>query len=553
MEAVVGGGKKKHMKSRKRRRDDRPRLLLPKGIIRRCEVNCSLCLLLHNQRSELLEMFDWANMFQNQDSLEKCNIVAFGRSGILLSVLHELKTVRMKGKKSSIKHTKLPSALKFSVISREQDPDNLFYEAMVGREQINHFSKRFPLFTQTYHLYHLLSRRDVWMINQYAYQYLLKLSEADRDEKFPDDPYDFFVLPELETPNKNFKYDFEDITQKGNIDKDVILRMFHYPDSAEFVSLKLDPDHLRSFRTACRDSRQLVMQTELVPNSIPLMDYLLQGYGLNITTKSFFWNYDCANILFQVYAPLAILREKFTHYDLHLNNVLVSQFENQYIILRYHYKGKTLKIASKVLLKMIDYGRCYTPMTPSFLSALCKSCKPNCGTEKGFYFLNTNREEAYDSKTYIQPSVKNISHDLRLAYLMRKVVLEKEEEEDAQIFDRNDFPGKAVRNLLRNVHFEEHFGTPERPTATSFRPQEALLGTASDSVHRVLNVKDMFDALFSFCSSKAFQQHLGIYHTLSNCIGKMDIYLDSNEPMTFTEFDPEEVGSDQEEEEEDGG
>ena len=505
---------------------------LPGGILRRCETYVNLCLLLHYKGAAIYKVFDRVNMFSNLDNLKTCELQAFGRSGVLLSVIHEKKTVVGRGR--NMKNSKFISALKFSVINQEQDPDNLLYEAFIGKEIINQFAIRFPLFVQTYHLYHLLSRRDVWLINQYAYVYLTSLSTGKRMELFPDDPVEYFTIPQLENAVINEKNQIGPEATDGFINARVLKRMFQLKHRAELVSTMLEDESLRAFKTACRDSRQLVMQTEFIENAVTLMQFLLDEFGPEGPNNAFFWNFECASILFQLYGPLSCIRKEFTHYDAHLNNLIVAKLDRRHIVLRYHYKGKIIRIASKYILKMIDYGRSFTKKTTEFQEALCKVCKPNCGKNSGFHYINQREVDAKQEKTYIRPTHHNISHDLRAAYLIRNLILEKEPDVNKQQFDRNDFPGKAIRNLLRNIHFEEFFGTPERETMPHFDPQQALLQTGNAN-HKIRNVHDLFESVFIYCASRSFEQHLSIFEHLSKSIGQMDIYLDeSQKPLTFT-------------------
>lgn len=534
-EEFEGGARFERKKKKIRKEDlDRPRLKrLPLGILRRCESYVNACLLLHYKNDALLKVFDKVNMFLNQTNLIACELSAFGRSGVLLSIVHEMKTLLGRGRNT--KNTRFISALKFSVINEKQDPDNLFYECFIGKEVINNYSARFPLFTQTFHLYHMNFKRDVWVINQYAYRYLLSLPVAKRLAMFADDPVDYFVIPKLEKAVINERDEIGAEAEQGKVEVERLRRMFEPQKRAEIVNTTLDMGSLKSFRTACSDSRQLVMQTEFIDNGITLLRFLQEEFGPHGPNNAFFWNFECANILFQIYGPLSTLRREFTHYDAHLNNFVVSSLDRKHIVLRYHYKGKIIRIASKFVLKLVDYGRCYTTKTGAFKNALC-AVDSHCGEEKGFRYVNADEYEAARTKTYIQPTKRNMSHDLRAAYLIRKMILEKEPDINKEQFDRNDFPGKAVRNMLRNVKFEEHFGTPEQRTIKQFNPQQALL-QFDDENHRIRNVKDLFEVMFVYCSSRAFEQHLSIFEHLSKSVGEMDIFLNENE-KTALKFTP---------------
>ena len=82
---------------------------------------------------------------------------------------------------------------------------------------------------------------------------------------------------------------------------------------------------------------------------------------LDKTIDDDFMRFDLLYALFQVYAPLAFLRNEFTHYDLHYENfLLIEQENNSYI--EYHYylnNGEVVTFKSKYITKIIDYGKCF--------------------------------------------------------------------------------------------------------------------------------------------------------------------------------------------------
>ena len=106
---------------------------------------------------------------------------------------------------------------------------------------------------------------------------------------------------------------------------------------------------------------------------------------------------ELINVLFQVYSALYYLRGKFTHFDLHANNILLQKpfpegvIEFQYGDIIFH---------SPYLVKIIDYGRAECKYTPMILDELCKTdeCKPGCGITKGFKKIKKNMDEHTDVK-----------------------------------------------------------------------------------------------------------------------------------------------------------
>ena len=135
--------------------------------------------------------------------------------------------------------------------------------------------------------------------------------------------------------------------------------------------------------------------------------------------------YDLLYILYQVYMPLAQLKNNFTQYDLHAGNVLLYEpVKGKHIQYHYHIgNGKIVSFNSPYIVKIIDYGRSFFKYkqsqkdnSPDIYAKLCAEPKCNkkdapCGSSQGFAWmegplLNTNY--------FISSQVPNMSHDLRL-------------------------------------------------------------------------------------------------------------------------------------------
>jgi hypothetical protein len=115
------------------------------------------------------------------------------------------------------------------------------------------------------------------------------------------------------------------------------------------------------------------------------------------------------------------MRKKFTHYDLHTDNVILYEpVPGKYI--QYHYQTETgvISFRSPYIAKIIDYGRSYIndgETSKDIYDKVCKlkKCDPNCGVDKGFsMFKLSNEEHLY----HIVSQKKNESHDLRFLYMV---------------------------------------------------------------------------------------------------------------------------------------
>jgi hypothetical protein len=104
---------------------------------------------------------------------------------------------------------------------------------------------------------------------------------------------------------------------------------------------------------------------------------------------------DLTNVLFQVYAALYYLRGRFTHFDLHANNILLQKpFKTG--VMEFHF-GDTV-FHSPYVVKIIDYGRAECKYTPTILNELCiiPECSPGCGKTQGFKPYQKTIDETTD-------------------------------------------------------------------------------------------------------------------------------------------------------------
>jgi hypothetical protein len=143
--------------------------------------------------------------------------------------------------------------------------------------------------------------------------------------------------------------------------------------------------------------------------------------------KPLFIERDLLNVLYQIYMPLATLANTFTHYDLHLNNVLIYEpVKGKYIQYKYLLNdGSVVEFKSSYIAKIIDYGRSFfednsetgiNRSSKSVYDTICQLevCEPGCGRFVGYDKL---APESFPGSFYFISGIKrNISHDLRLLY-----------------------------------------------------------------------------------------------------------------------------------------
>jgi len=263
---------------------------------------------------------------------------------------------------------------------------------------------------------------------------------------------------------------------------------------------------------------------EYVKNPKTLLDKLVHNV---------FWYKDLLNVLFQVYYALCLMKNVFTHYDLHLKNVLLFEpKKNYYIQYNYHYNGEVISFKSKYLVKIIDYGRCGFINNEDHITSrniyneLCsiQQCKEEdskpCGAKKGFIVSSP------DSITYITPRKLNVSHDLRLLKMVGSYF---NRHFDEKLTYTKQFVRKDRENiylLMNTVKFIQEFGTPENKIS-------GLTGDFNTS--SINNVMDAFITLKKLIQLPYVITQNDIFYNEKTKLGDLHIYDDGRD-MVFNEI-----------------
>jgi hypothetical protein len=93
-----------------------------------------------------------------------------------------------------------------------------------------------------------------------------------------------------------------------------------------------------------------------------LLEYVNNSISLKSKLEDIdFINNELMNVLFQIYFPLKILNNVFSHNDLNYNNILLEKIsDNKYIELHYIFNDNTeIKFKTQYIAKIIDYGNTY--------------------------------------------------------------------------------------------------------------------------------------------------------------------------------------------------
>jgi hypothetical protein len=259
-------------------------------------------------------------------------------------------------------YTVLKSATKSSA-------DNLFYEYYVGKTFINKYLNKFPIFVETYDCYRYKDLREAITFYQIA--------------------------------NKTTTFNYVGINDLSKSIKRVNHGDLNFPEEIN----KLFKESCRGADTICI----LIQHFNNLTSFREIFDDASPDYQKN--------KFDGPFLFYQLYFTLSVLGNKYTHYDLHSDNVCVYKpyAGNNYILMRYHSNGTTYEFPSEYIVKVIDYGRNYinngTISTKQIMDIICDSptCKPDCGFKQGYATIQG------DTDFYnINPIEPNASHDLRV-------------------------------------------------------------------------------------------------------------------------------------------
>ena len=134
------------------------------------------------------------------------------------------------------------------------------------------------------------------------------------------------------------------------------------PNSFDTYIRPLDAQNIEQLiLEGCRTNEFLTLFTQYIPIKHSFRDYLT-SFSVDLSNRynkriisnqeaSIHKLYELTAILHMIYQLLASFADKFTHYDLHLNNVvLVEVPANQFIHVVFHYPDR----------RIIRYNMCYS-------------------------------------------------------------------------------------------------------------------------------------------------------------------------------------------------
>ena len=248
---------------------------------------------------------------------------------------------------------------------------------------------------------------------------------------------------------------------------------------------------LELLNIACKSPKNISIQIEHIHNPITLE---------NKMHNLLFWKNDIIAVLFQIYYALSSLKNNFTHYDLHTSNVLLYEpIKHKYMMFHYHLpNGQIVRFASRYIAKIIDYGRSYF-QDPKINSnyIFSKLCDPlatdcnapgmKCGSQKGFSWLEAGK--ATKQNYYINSRIRNMSHDLRLLYILKQKYL-KNINVIRQEFTNVNMKAQ-IGHFFTNITYTNEYGT-----------KEVIKGKAPA---KIMNVNDAYEVLKKICLTTDFE------------------------------------------------
>lgn len=420
--------------------------------------NSGFCITFGRENDKIKSFFDGFSNFKYISS--PVTLLTSGVSGFVNEIIFE-----RDGYKVS---TILKSSIKNS-------SDNLFYEAYIGMNYINPLNRFFPCFLETYGFF----RNDESFWNDMKKTNLIGIRQ-----------------------NKDIEMNIPSVT------------------SEEFASYftKLDTSLEKNINITCKDAKLNCLLTQYIDEPISFLSFLEKNLG------QLYFDVELLQILWQVYSVLTSLTIEFTHYDLHYENVLLYTIpDNKYMELNYYnYTGfgpnvkeiPIVKIKTRYIVKIIDYGRCYTPLTSEYYKEICNSenCDKEvtlpdnrvlpCGKSNGYnYFYDKLIKKEY----YTGTRVRNISHDLRLVNFFKDPYYLSYKHEN-----------KILSLIAETLVYDNPYGTNE-----------------NTSTQGVANVVSLSRILIKTLVEEDFVKRNNFNFERYEKAGTMNIYLDRSKELEY--------------------
>lgn len=259
---------------------------------------------------------------------------------------------------------------------------------------------------------------------------------------------------------------------------------------------------------SCRESQNFAVLTQHIKQAQTLFHEMFQ------TSNSM----NLVNYLYQVYCPLSALANRFTHYDLHVENVLIYR-PKHYITMTYTYPdGSVVWFHTPGIAKIIDYGRSFFDddevSSKLFDEKLRQECEEDdiADSYKNMKDIRWATGHTYSPRARWGRSIqRNKSHDLRLLRDVRN---------EHDIRNKQMLP--ILSDLCDSVKYYGSYGTGEM-APTTFK-------TSGDPIR---NVEDAHRALKEILQSPAFISAHAAEFSGKPRLGEMRVWVDGSRPVEF--------------------
>jgi hypothetical protein len=272
------------------------------------------------------------------------------------------------------------------------------------------------------------------------------------------------------------------------------------------------------FYNGCKSSQQIAILIQHLKNIQSLDD---------LSREPDFIQNELMWVLYQLYAPLGKLKNNFTHYDLHMNNIYIYEpVAGSYIEYHYYDTTSTVSFKSSYMLKIIDYGRSFfkddlnnTDSKHIYETQLCPEEECNepedergtCGSHVGFAWLEELSKKAPEKQYYISSQQRNMSHDLLPL---------------TRIKENNTAPSlnqltPELNALVNKVVYKDYFGTPEK--------------TSGGYPIKIVNVGDAAHFIKMYLMNKTFKTKNEEVNAGKTKLGDLHVYMDGR-PMEFVPY-----------------
>jgi len=311
-----------------------------------------------------------------------------------------------------------------------------------------------------------------------------------------------------------------------NINRNTNTTSIDFNTDVKFIDSQYLKNNLNSvISDACKNNTLYSVISEYLPIKKSLKDYI------HICSTSGLDYYNLFSHLIFLYSCLVGMSDIFTHYDLHLDNVvLVDRHNEEYLDVIIHLaNGEDCSIKMLYLPKIIDYGRVYVDCekvntrqsvyvnsekvnTRRLMRNVCEipACGPDCGSDRGYIFMTqydkTSKQFARSdaSKFFIDRTRTNVSHDLNILYIIKRI-------------PNTPTPPEFKRQILDNIIYQQDSGTPEVVRQNRVN-------------NKIENIFHANEALVQYAKSAEYTNGIEHFMRGKNKFGTLEIWQDRSKP-----------------------